>query len=407
MLNQAIYKTWLRIGLLNLLLVALWGLVMRYKMAYGFSFFDAKNLLHAHSHFAFSGWITHLLYSGLAVLVTNYLGTEKHAKYKWLVYTNLISSYGMLIAFSLQGYKAISITFSTLTIFVAVAYAYYFIKDARYLPKNHPSKRWAIGGLLFNVFSSLGPFSLAFLMASKNPNHELYNASIYFYLHFQYNAWFLFGSIALIAAYFPSNFPDLKKYFNWLTIATVPAYLLSILWIQISDWLYFIAVIAALLQLTVWINLLLKCFPLIKNYFNSSIPTWVRLFLITALIVISSKFVLQAISVIPYFSHLAFTFRPVVIAFLHLVLLGGYSLFLVGYIFEKPFFKNSISLQWAALTFYFGVVLNELLLAGQTFGYVLNLSIIRINNMLFIAALHLLIGSLFIFYLVAANKSNE
>ena len=52
---------WLKISLFNLLLVALLGLLLRYKMGFDFAYFDHKFLLHSHSHFAFSGWITHTL----------------------------------------------------------------------------------------------------------------------------------------------------------------------------------------------------------------------------------------------------------------------------------------------------------------------------------------------------------
>ena len=49
---------WIRICLLNLFLVALLGVVLRYKIAFSLPFIDQRNLLHAHSHFAFAGWIS-------------------------------------------------------------------------------------------------------------------------------------------------------------------------------------------------------------------------------------------------------------------------------------------------------------------------------------------------------------
>ena len=54
-------KFWLKFSLLNLLIVALIGLLMRYKIGFEFPFFDQKHLQHSHSHFAFSGWISHTL----------------------------------------------------------------------------------------------------------------------------------------------------------------------------------------------------------------------------------------------------------------------------------------------------------------------------------------------------------
>ena len=54
-------KFWLKISLLNLLIVAILGLLMRYKIGFEFPFLDQKHLQHSHSHFAFSGWISHTL----------------------------------------------------------------------------------------------------------------------------------------------------------------------------------------------------------------------------------------------------------------------------------------------------------------------------------------------------------
>ena len=52
---------WLKFSLINLLIVALLGLLMRYKIGFEFPFLDQKHLQHSHSHFAFSGWISHTL----------------------------------------------------------------------------------------------------------------------------------------------------------------------------------------------------------------------------------------------------------------------------------------------------------------------------------------------------------
>lgn len=54
------FKTafWVRLSLINLLLVALMGILMRYKIGFEFPLFNQKNIQHAHSHFAFTGWIS-------------------------------------------------------------------------------------------------------------------------------------------------------------------------------------------------------------------------------------------------------------------------------------------------------------------------------------------------------------
>jgi len=112
-MNQLLRK-WLTISFFNLLLVALLGLLMRFKIAFFLPLIDQKHVLHSHSHFAFSGWITQTL----MVLMIHYFGLKSgesvFQKYRWLLYTNLFAAYGMLVSFILQGYAFFSISFSTL-----------------------------------------------------------------------------------------------------------------------------------------------------------------------------------------------------------------------------------------------------------------------------------------------------
>src|SRR6218665_3427199 len=276
-MNPLLTKKWFRLALLNLAVVALYGTVMRYKIAFDFPFLEQKNLLHAHSHFAFAGWISHVLYSGLALLIAPFITAARQKHYHWLVMLNLLCAAAMLIAFTIQGYKAVSIVFSTLSIVVAIRYAYRFIRDARNLPAGHPSKPWAVAGLLLNVLSAAGPFFLAYMMATKNIQHQYYLGSVYYYLHFQYSGWFFFGSMALVAARLPVGFPSLKKYFTVFACCAIPTFFLSILWAKIPLWLYLLTVAAAILQLIVWMALLRKLWPALRQY-PPAYPRWVNFF---------------------------------------------------------------------------------------------------------------------------------
>ena len=86
------------------------------------------------------------------------------------------------------------------------------------------------------------------------------------------------------------------------------------------------------------------------------------------------KFILQAGSLFPEISKLAFGFRSIVIAYLHLVLLGITTLFLLGYMLMQgyiPQIKLAIS---GLLLFSVGVFANELILMVQgvtSFAYIL------------------------------------
>lgn len=381
---------WLRWGLLNLAIVALYGFLMRYKIAFSFPFLEQKHLLHAHSHFAFSGWISQMLYTGFAIFLSPYLPQLKQKKYKVLLAFNLISAFGMLAAFTVQGYKAVSIIFSTLSILIAIIYAIAFIKDCKWLPVSHPSKPWAIAALMLNVLSAAGPLSLAYMMASKNIHHDVYLGSVYYYLHFQYNGWFLFGCIALAVAYIPKDFPSLKKYFILFTATVIPTFFLSILWAKLPVWLYLITVSATLVQFSCWLSLLLKLWKHYKLPTHDMLPHWVKLLFYVSAITLTIKFTLQTISVIPSLSQLVFGYRPVVIAYLHLVLLAVYSLFLTGYLFCHKVIRPTKATKLAALSFLVGIALNESLLAVQGFAAFAYIPVPYINEMLLGAAAILL-----------------
>ena len=54
-------RFWLKFSLINLFVVALLGLLMRYKIGFEFPYLNQKSLQLAHSNFAFTGWISHTL----------------------------------------------------------------------------------------------------------------------------------------------------------------------------------------------------------------------------------------------------------------------------------------------------------------------------------------------------------
>ena len=105
---------WLNYAFANLLIVATIGVILRYKIAFSLPWIDQKHLLHGHSHFAFSGWISHSLLCLLTAHLAAIKGKEIWKKYQLIIIANLITAYGMLISFPMQGYGAWSISFSIL-----------------------------------------------------------------------------------------------------------------------------------------------------------------------------------------------------------------------------------------------------------------------------------------------------
>lgn len=387
-------RKWFCWGIINLAIVALYGVIMRYKIAFNFPFLEQKNLLHAHSHFAFSGWISFMLYTGLTMLLSRHILSKRLKIYKLLLALNLVCSFGMLFSFTIQGYKTISIVFSTLSIILAFIFAVMFIKDQKHLPGSHPSKPWWLAALLLNICSSAGPFSLAYMMAVQNIDHHLYLSSIYFYLHFQYNGWFFFGSMAIAISYLPKHSPSLKTYFILFISTVIPTFFLSVLWMNLPIWLYAVTIIATLIQLITWIILVIKMFKLICATKARPSLSWINSFFYASVLALTLKFLLQAISVAPSISHLVFGFRPVVIAYLHLVLLAVYSLFFIGLLLALKIIVPTSIAKMTSLSFLSGVLLNELLLGLQGFAAFAYTPIPFINEMLLGIAVLLLLSAI-------------
>lgn len=387
-------KFWLKISLLNLCIVATLGVLMRYKIGFEFPFFDQKHLQHSHSHFAFSGWISHTLMT----LMVYYLQTKtlnlQIIKYNKIIITNLICAYGMLICFIIQGYGFFSITFSTASVLVSYVFCYQYFKDLKLIEDDLLVKNWLKAALFFNILSSLGTFYLAYMMASKNVVQDLYLSSIYFYLHFQYNGWFFFASMGLFLGFLnlrKSEHPFYETFFKLFVFACIPAYLLSILWLDLPFWLYVITIIAAIIQVFTWFKFLLV---LLKSKINSleQYSPLLRYILVFVGFALSVKLILQLGSTVPIISQLAFGFRPIVIAYLHLVLLAIISLFLLFYIYSNHLIILNKNIKYGILLFSTGVILNEIVLAIQGLAAFSYIPIPYVNEILFGIAIVLLIG---------------
>ncbi|MBK8886486.1 MAG: hypothetical protein IPN46_08000 [Saprospiraceae bacterium] len=84
---------------------------MRYKIGFDFPYLDQKYLLHGHSHFAFAGWVTHILFTLLVAFLNQQNIYNK--MYDKLIWANHCSSWHVDFLFIIQGYGGISIGFSS------------------------------------------------------------------------------------------------------------------------------------------------------------------------------------------------------------------------------------------------------------------------------------------------------
>lgn len=384
------YRNWLWISIFNLFLLALVGTLLRYKIAFALPIVDQKSLLHAHSHFAFAGWITQALLILLVHAVSVISGTDIHRRYIKLWMLNLISAYGMLFAFPLTGgYGAVSIAFSTISMLGNWWFGIMLWRDMNRSERRGISFYWFKMAIVFMFMSSAGPFALAYQMSTHSTDVRWHLIAEYFFLHFQYNGWFLFSLMGLLHAVIPANLKHdirLLRVFAFYTIACIPAYFLSVLWLDIPLAVYWIIVFAALLQVAGWLLLI----PVMRE---SKLRRGIgRSLWILAAFAFSIKLLLQAGSTIPELSHFAFGYRPVVIGYLHLMLLGVCTLFIIGYAFHAGFLSDNKGAIAGVWIFTAGVIYNEVLLFIQGLTAVIGTYIASIQYWLFSAALTMLIG---------------
>jgi hypothetical protein len=398
-------KTWTKVALINLVIVAFIGVIMRYKIGFEFPFLNQKYLMHGHSHFAFAGWVTHIIF----VLMVDFLKnrspqTINIEKYNPWIWANLICAYLMLGSFIIQGYGTVSIILSTSSIFINYFFAYFYYIDLRYVSNDNPSKNWFKAALFFNILSSIGTFYLAFMMATKNIGQHAYLGSIYFYLHFQYSGWFFFAIMGLIF-YKLEKLPGFKAdslIFKSFYVACFPAYLLSILWVEFPTWVYILPALAVAFQLF-GLYRFIRQLKINVLQIKAVWPKLVQFVFALVLFSLCIKLLLQAGSLFPSISKLAFGFRPIVIAYLHLVLLAFTSLFLIGYLFLNGQIVNTKKTVFSIILICIGVFLNEFVLMAQgvaSFDYIL---IPYVNEALFLVSIFILFS---IISLIVSNTNS-
>ena len=388
-------RQWVVWALVNLLMVAALGLLMRLKVLLPLPAINQKFLLHAHSHFAFAGWVSHALMVLVAAMISDRQGHGRLPwRYQLTTIANLLASYGMLIGFFLQGYGLYSIIASSVSVVVSYVFAVLCWRDMAARGSRTTATRWLRAALLFLVVSSLGTFYLAHLMTSGNVDPRLQLASVYFYLHFQYNGWFFFACMALMQRWLEHQQLPLKhpSATFWLFALACPVnYLLSVLWWDMPGWLYFMLVVAVLMQSGAWVRWLGSVIANRKQI-TARLSVMAKWLLIGVAVAATIKFTLQGLSVIPTLSQLSYSFRPIVIGYLHLVLLGVISLFILAYSYAGGLLHINRLTICATILFVAGVIVNELLLMVQGIGGLAGIPINHVPLLLAVAAGILLIG---------------
>lgn len=362
---------WIRLSLVNLSVVAMLGATLRSKMLFALPFIEQKNLINAHSHFAFGAWVTLSLFT---LFVYNLLPGEVQGRrvYQRLLWGLQLTSTGMLLSFPAQGYGPVSIVFSTGLILITYVFSGVFLKDLFRSPVARPVRLLALCALLSLVVSSVGPFTLAYILASKSANAILYRDAIYTYLHFQYNGFFTLGVFALFFQHLlqrtkPSSLTSMHRFAALLSASVVPSLFLSLLWHPDNGAFMVLALVGCALIL----GSLIYFFRIARFGTGAQLYThpFATVFWHFAMLSFVVKTLLQMGTIVPDLGNTIFGYRPIIIGFLHLVFLGFVSFYLLSRHIDEGIFNRQSSFARAALSlFAFGIVAQEVVLMVQGIG---------------------------------------
>ena len=167
-------------------------------LALRFSFLESiginyRFLTHAHSHVAMLGWVYLMLFT----LFIHYFIPNEPKIFNRLFWLTELAVVGMMISFPIQGYAALSITFSTLHIFCSYYFVFLIWKHLK--TRSTATEKLLKASLLFMMISTIGVWCLGPAVSILGSTSAFYHIAIQFFLHFQFNGWFL---IAVIAVFF-------------------------------------------------------------------------------------------------------------------------------------------------------------------------------------------------------------
>ncbi len=334
-------QKYVRFPFLFFFLAACVGLLLRWHFISPLSWLKFPYWLHAHSHLMFLGWVFNLL-----CLAFIHAHIEDHHRKKYITLFLIIQVLlmGMLISFPLQGYGFYSILISALHTVVVGVLVILFFKDTS--NKRYDPSRWfARISLVFFLISALGPFSLGLLMVNGLVYTKWYYFAVYYYLHFQYNGVFTFGVLSLFFGLLNErgvavDHLVVKRFAYLMLIACFPSYFLSTLWTKPGMVFNIIGLVAALMQLVAFIYFI-KIVCSIPSSVVKNVSLSARLLFAVAFLSFMFKLILQAGSAHPHIAQLAYEIRNYVMAYLHLILLGMISGFLLGWCIERQWIGKS------------------------------------------------------------------
>ena len=361
-------KSWIITCLINFCIAILMAIGLRSAYVIP-SDFNYTFLLHAHSHTVMLGWCYLAVYT---FIVAKFLPKEaqNNPKYNRLFWLTEISVIGMAATFPFTGYGLLSIIFSTLHILCSYYFVYQIFKDHQ--SESAIETKLLKTALLFMVISTIGVWFLGPIASSGAKDSPFYNTAIQFFLHFQFNGWFILTVLAL----FFHQIQGLKislsqKVFSYFfynsIIGIVLTFGLPLSWFFNSPIFRTINSIGLIFQLIGMFYFILLLKPHFKTIFISEKPITKLLFAF-AFSCLFLKVIIQTSTLIPELAIASHEVRNFTVGFIHLAMIGIVNSFLFAFITQSPlyFIKNKIG-DFGIIVFLIGFTIMEILLFNEGF----------------------------------------
>jgi len=397
-------KSWLLVCFMNFFIASLMGLLLRWMYVSPIEGVNFQFLMHGHSHVAMLGWVYLMLYG---LIFHFFIPKEAQQKpvYNRLFWITEIAVIGMMVDFPAQGYAFASIVFSTLHIFCSYYFCSLVIKDSK--PATLPEKKMLRTALFFMVFSTLGVWCLGPAVGIMGKESAFYQIAIQFFLHFQFNGWFIFTVLALFFNQFKANINEkqFRLFYALLVTATVLTLALPISWSLSNPIFYWINAIGVVLQFLSFFVFIQMIQPHFQRFIDPLQPIE-KIVYRFALFCLASKIIIQLVVLVPEMAQVSHQIRNFVIGFIHLTMLGIITGFLFAFALQNGFLngKNSI-VNWGIKIFLLGFILTEFLLFIQgTYLFLNKGGFPMYYENLFLASIGLPLGLLLLTISVYKNK---
>ena len=354
-------------ALANLLVATCIGALLRFAFVAEVSWLHFKSFLHAHSHVAMLGWV-YLALAALLVPAFTSVSEAKRERYDLLYWATQVAVLGMFFSFPWQGYGPLSISFSVVHIICSYIFALWLWRAVPF--QGELSVLFLRLGLGFMLLSTIAIWMMGPIMTTSWRGSIFYYMAVQFYLHFQFNGWFLFGILALFFRYLErqgfslQTFP--RRWFIGLLVSScVLTYALAVAWGNPTWPVFFTNSVGVLLQLTALFVFGYWFWPQ-RQLLLSRLSKVSRALLNIGFISFAGKILMQSTVAVPLVAQAAYTIRNYVIGFIHLILLGAVTAAILSFaIHWRYLIADSRASRVGLWLIFSGFVGSELLLFLQ------------------------------------------